>query len=217
MKGLLGRMLLGLLLRWFFALLYNPLAGAYDFVSWTVSIGQWRRWQQTALAYVRPGRVLEMAHGTGQLLLDLHRAGRAPIGLDLSAAMGRIARGRLRARGAAVPLIRGRVEALPLASGSFSTLIATFPTDFIVNPLAVAEFHRVLEPAGRLILIPVAQITGPDLPDRLARWLFQLTGQASEAWLEPFNRLYQPAGFTVQVEHVRLPRSVVTVIIARKT
>jgi ubiquinone/menaquinone biosynthesis C-methylase UbiE len=210
-------MLLGRLLRFFFALLYNPLAWTYDLVSWTVSIGQWRRWQQAALPYVPPGPVLEIAHGTGNLLLDLHRAGHTPLGLDLSPAMGRLARRKLRAHGVAVPLLRGQVQALPLASQSFASLIATFPTDFILDPQAVAEFYRVLRPAGRLIIVPVAHITGPALPDRWARWLFRVTAQASEAWLEPLNRLYAPLGFSVRVERATLPRSVVTVIVAEKS
>ncbi len=209
-------MLLGPLLRMFFALLYNPLAWTYDFVSWAVSIGQWRHWQQAALPHLRPGLVLDIAHGTGNLLLDLHGAGHAPVGLDLSSAMGTIARKKLRARGVALPLIRGRVQALPLASGTFASLISTFPTEFIVDPRAVAEFHRVVAPGGVLVIVPAAIITGPALPDRLARWLFQVTQQASEAWFSPLDHLYRSAGFSVHVERVRLPRSVVTVIVAEK-
>ena len=209
-------MLLSRLLRLFFALLYNPLAWTYDFVSWAVSAGQWRRWQRAALAYVRPGPVLEIAHGTGNLLLDLHLAGHAPMGLDLSATMGKIARKKLRAQALALPLICGRVQALPLASGAFASLVSTFPTEFIVDPRAVAEFHRVLAPGGVLVIVPAAIITGPALPDRMARWLFQVTEQASEAWFSPLDHLYRSAGFSVRVERVRQPRSVVTVIVAEK-
>jgi ubiquinone/menaquinone biosynthesis C-methylase UbiE len=210
-------MLLHFVLRWFFALLYNPLAWTYDLVSWTVSIGQWRRWQQTALAYLRPGPVLEIAHGTGNLLLDLHRAGHAPAGLDLSPMMGKIALRKLRAQGVALPLIRARVQALPFASASFPTLVSTFPTEFIVDPQAITEFHRVLAPGGVLVIVPAAQITGPALPDRLAEWLFRVTGQSTAPGLVPLTDPYVPAGFSTRVEKVRLPRSVVTVVVAEKS
>jgi ubiquinone/menaquinone biosynthesis C-methylase UbiE len=210
-------MLLRFLLRWFFNLLYNPMAGTYDFVSWPVSIGQWRRWQQTVLPFVRPGPVLEIAHGTGNLLLNLHQAGHAPVGLDLSPAMGKIARKKLRTQGVALPLIRGRVQALPLASGSFANLVSTFPTEFIVDPQAIAEFYRVLAPGGVFIIVPAAQITGPALPDRLAKWLFRITGQSAEPGLVPLENPYTPAGFSIRIEQVRLPRSVVTVIVAEKS
>jgi ubiquinone/menaquinone biosynthesis C-methylase UbiE len=210
-------MLLRVLLRWFFALLYNPLAWTYDLVSWTVSIGQWRRWQQAALPFVRPGPVLEIAHGTGNLLLDLHRAGHTPLmGLDLSPAMGQIAQRKLRAQGVALPLIRGQVQALPLASGAYASLVSTFPTEFMVDPKAIAEFYRVLAPGGVLIIVPAAQITGPALPDRLAHWLFRVTGQSAEPNLAPITNPYTPAGFSTRIEKVRLPRSLVTVIVAEK-
>src|SRR5262245_42103543 len=70
-------------LRWSYGLLYNQLAWTYDLVSWIVSAGQWRAWQRSALPFL-PGRpVLEVAHGTGNLLLDLLSLGLEPVGLDL--------------------------------------------------------------------------------------------------------------------------------------
>jgi len=209
-------MLLGPLLRLFFTLLYNQLAWTYDLVSWTVSVGQWRRWQQAALPYLHPGPLLEIAHGTGNLLLDLHRAGYAPVGLDLSPVMGAIARKKLRAQAVAVPLIRGRVQALPLASGAFASLVATFPSEFIVDPRAIAEFYRVLRPGGVLVIALAAQITGAALPDRLAEWLFRITGQTAGGGLVPLADPFLPAGFSTRIEKVRLPRSVVTVVVAEK-
>ena len=100
------------LLKFAFGLLYNQLAWTYDLVSWVVSVGQWRSWQRSALPYL-PGRpVLEVAHGTGNLLLDLTSLGLAPIGLDLSPAMSRIASRKLKRAlggpGLPVPLVRGK-------------------------------------------------------------------------------------------------------------
>ena len=209
-------MLLTRLLRCFFHLLYNPLAAAYDLVSWSVSIGQWRCWQRAALAYLRPGPVLEVAHGTGDLLLDLHQAGRRPVGLDLSANMGRLARRKLAARGLRLPLLRGRVQALPLAAGSFANLVSTFPAEFILDPAALAEFYRVLAPGGVLIIVPAAHITGAAWPDRLARGLFRVTGQAGAPDLGPLAAPLASAGFTARLEQARLARSVALVVIAEK-
>lgn len=209
-------MLLGPLLRLFFDLLYNRLAWTYDLVSWTVSIGQWRRWQQTALPFLRPGPVLEIAHGTGNLMLDLHRAGHAPVGLDLSPAMGAIARKKLRAQAVRLPLIRARVQALPFASGAFASLVSTFPTEFVVDSQAIAEFYRVLAPGGALVIVPAAQITGTALLDRVAEWLFRITGQSAAPGLALLANPYLPAGFSTRIERVRLARSVVTVIIAER-
>ena len=203
-------------LRLAFRLLYNELAWTYDLVSWSVSVGQWRAWQRTALPYLAKGRVLEIAHGSGNFLLDLHASGLEAVGLDLSQSMGRLARQKLRAHEVQIPLVRGRVQALPFAGGAFPCLVSTFPTEFIIDPQAIAEFHRVLAPGGALVIVPAAQITGPALPDRLAEWLFRITGQSAVPGLAPIENPYTGAGFSTRIERVRLPRSVVTVVIAEK-
>ena len=208
--------LLRVLLRVFFRLLYNQFAWAYDWVSRAVSLGQWRAWQRAGLSRLRGRRVLEIAHGTGDLLLDLAALGFTATGLDLSPAMGWQARRKLRAHGLETPLVRARVQALPFADGSFPSLLATFPTDFIVDPVALAEFQRVLQPGGVLVAVPAAQITGPAVGDRLAGWLFHITGQSATEWFEPLLARYAEAGFRARIERTPLPRSLVTLIIAEK-
>jgi ubiquinone/menaquinone biosynthesis C-methylase UbiE len=207
-------------IRWAFGLLYNPLAWTYDLVSWTVSVGQWRSWQRAALPYLRGRQVLEVAHGTGNLLLDLVSLGFTPVGLDASPAMGRLAGRKLRRAlggpGLPVPLARAVVQALPFGTGSFQSLVSTFPTEFLGDPAAVAEFYRVLTPGGVLVCVPAAQITGGALGDRWAAWLFRVTGQTVVDWFSPLVERYTAAGFQARVELVRQPRSTVTVFIAEK-
>ena len=203
-----------------FALLYNQLAWSYDLVSWTVSAGQWRSWQRAALPYLRGRAVLEIAHGTGNLLLDLISLGFQPVGLDLSPAMGRIAGRKLkRVLGAPelpVPLLRARVEALPFAGETFPSLLSTFPAEFFVQPPVIAEYYRVLQPGGVLVCVPAAQITSLGLFDRWAAALFRATGQASTAWFDRVVAQYTAAGFHARLERVQLPRSLVFILVAEK-
>lgn len=203
-------------MRFFFRLLYNEFAWTYDGVSAFVSMGQWRAWQRTALNFLRGRRVLEIAHGTGNLLLDLSALGFQPVGLDLSPAMGRRAARKFAERGLMLPLLRARVQALPFAEASFPSLLSTFPAEFIVQPAAIAEFYRVLQPDGVLVCVPAAQITGPALSDRFADWLFRVTGQSGGDWFEPLLARYTEAGFAARLERVRLPRSTVIVLIGEK-
>ncbi len=211
-------------LRWFlrtsFGLLYNQLAWSYDLVSWVVSAGQWRSWQRCTLPFL-PGRpVLEVAHGTGNLLLDLVGLGLEPVGLDLSPAMSSIASRKLKRRLGTphlpVPLVRGRAESLPFASGSLSSIVSTFPSDFVAQADAIAEFYRVLRPGGAFVCVPGAQITGLAIVDRWAAWLFRGTGQSPAGLFTPLRAHYAAAGFRARLEQVRQPRSRVMVIVAEK-
>lgn len=201
--------------RYAFRLLYNELAWTYDGVSRIVSLGQWRSWQRAALTRLRGPRVLEVAHGTGDLLLDLEEAGFGPVGLDLSPAMGRLARRKLRRHGRAAPLVRGRAQALPFASESFPSIVSTFPTEFILDPRSLDELWRVLTPGGRLVVVGEARLTGRSLPVRVLEWLYRVTGQRGP-WPPDPESLFPVAGFDLRVEVDTLPRSEVVLVIAEK-
>lgn len=209
------------LVRFGFRLLYHELAWSYDLVAWLVSMGQWRAWGRAALPYVAGQRVLEIGHGPGHLLLALHEAGYAAVGLDLSPQMGRLARKRT---GGAVPLVRGKVQDLPLATAVFHTVLATFPTEYVVDPATLVAVKRVLGENGRFLIVPAAQLTGQGLPQRLIAWLYAITGQRTNqpteaasdnfAIWQPYLDRFAAAGFQAQIYTITLPKSRVTLIIA---
>ncbi len=202
-------------LRFGFRLLYNEMAWTYDWVSRGTSIGQWRSWQRAGLRHLHGKRVLELAHGTGDLLLDMLVLGFEPIGFDLSRSMGRIASRKLRRHGVSAPLIRGRAQALPFASDTFPAILSTFPAEFIREPAVLSELRRVLQPGGRLVIIPVARITGAGPLDRFGDWLYRVTGQSDPRPLGFIAPLKIP-GLDVRIELEKLPRSEVMVVIAEK-
>jgi ubiquinone/menaquinone biosynthesis C-methylase UbiE len=207
-----------------FRLLYNELAWTYDWVSWLVSLGSWRTWQQAALPFAAGDRLLEVGHGPGHMLAALQTAGFAAFGLDLSPYMGRLAQ-----KHTTVPLVRGRVQELPFASASFDTVLSIFPTEYIVFPETLSAVHRVLRPDGRFIVVPEGHLTGTTPVHRLIEWLFEISGQRQgpfaldEAQQWPHQDQWQLlqgnfeiAGFVMTREHVQLSSSAVTILIARK-
>ena len=194
-RGALGR--LACLYTGFEDWLYYELAPAYDAVSWLVSLGQWSRWRKLALKHIRGARVLEVGFGTGELLIELARrgGGGCACGLDLSPAMHRITAGKMARQGVWAPRVCGIAQAMPFADGSFDTLIATFPADFIFDPATLREAACLLTSGGRFIVVDMCLFTGNDFLRRLARAFGVLT----DSDLARYERLAAEAGLCVRV------------------
>jgi ubiquinone/menaquinone biosynthesis C-methylase UbiE len=198
-----------------FRLLYNELAWLYDPVSWLVSLGRWRRWQQSVWPYLPPGgRVLEVGPGSGHLLVDLAAAGLQPVGLDLSPEMLRLARRRLHKRRLPVPLCRGRAEALPFAAQTFRAAVLTFPTPFVYDPGWLLQLHRVLEQDGRVIVALMATFDRADLLSRFLEWLYGITGQRGPG--PDLVPLLDTAGFAASRHTVAVDTTTVHLVVAQR-
>jgi len=198
-----------------FRLLYNELAWLYDPVSWVVSLGQWRRWQRTALAYMPAGgSVLEVGLGPGHLLSDLAAAGYRPIGLDLSRYMLRLAQRRLKRRGEVANLVLGRANALPFTACVFDAVVLTFPTPFVYDPAWIHHLGRVLKPGARLIVVETSFFARRNLPTRFMEWLYRITGQRGP--IPDLPGLLSQAGLQVRCESVAVGNSTVRLVIADK-
>ncbi|GIL15090.1 MAG: hypothetical protein BroJett039_02630 [Chloroflexota bacterium] len=167
-------------LEFAFEQFYTRFAFTYDAVSAIVSRGEWRAWTRAALPFARGARVLEIAFGTGNLQLDLHTAGYAPFGIDLSLYMHSITQKKFRARNLVPRLARADVCALPFPSNFFSTLVMTFPPGFVFKSQALCEMWRVLEPQGRLVWVDAAFLEPADWYARLLNRAFQITGGGAD-------------------------------------
>ncbi len=207
------------LVRFGFRLLYNEMAWTYDAVSYVVSLGQWRDWVRTSLRHLgcEPGAdVLEVAHGTGNLLGDLLREGFNAVGLDLSPAMGRIARRKLLRCGLYPNLVRGDAARLPFRSGIFDAVVSTFPTEFIIRQGTLSELARVLRPGGRLVIVFGGILTGHDPISLALEWAYRVTGQRGPLPVDDVDGLFEAAGFKLDVACEELPRSQVWLAVATK-
>ncbi|PWB53081.1 MAG: hypothetical protein C3F13_10720 [Anaerolineales bacterium] len=207
----LARRVLAAILRSFFNLLYHQMAWTYDWVAAIVSVGSWKTWVEEIANYVEGPRALEIGHGPGYLQYLLIKKGITTFGVDESAEMSRIARKRLFSLGLNLNLTRGDALNLPFAEQSFNQVVLTFPSEFILNPEALQEIHRVLVDAGITVILPLGWVTGHKPAERLAAWINHLTNEAPE-WNEKALDPWKGGGFDISWEMVDFNASKILVI-----
>jgi SAM-dependent methyltransferase len=157
------------------------------------------------LREVCPERVLDVGCGTGQLASRL-RCQLAParvVGCDFSRGMLRHAAGH-----AADGLwVQGNAMCLPFGDAAFDAVVSTEAFHWFPDPrAALAEFHRVLEPGGRLL---VALVNPPtELQSRAAAAASRLVGEPFR-WptRRTMREVVEEAGFRVEAQRFvfRLP------------
>ena len=210
------------LVKFGFRLLYNEFAFTYDIVSKVVSLGAWRCWQRSGLNHLPPpdaGVILELAHGTGDMQIDLKARGYKRVGYDLSRQMGRIAWRKLARQGISPDLVRGDAQKLPFRTAQFPAVLSTFPTNFILMETTLAEIHRVLKADGLLVVVSNGALVSGGVLRSFLEWLYRITGQRegqdSHA-MAYLHELLDRHGFMLEVVYEHCPRSVATVLIIRK-
>jgi ubiquinone/menaquinone biosynthesis C-methylase UbiE len=149
-----------------------------------------------------PARVLDAGCGPGQPVLERLDATTAAVGLDAS-------REQLRLAAGAVPdatLAQGDLTRLPFADGTFDAVVAYWSLIHVPlaeHPAALAEFARVLRPAGRVLVCEGREEWVGENPD----WLDADVEMAWEmAGAEATRDQLRAAGFTV-VEEWGVPDS----------
>ncbi len=203
-----------------FRLLYNELALSYDLVSRGVSLGRWRDWQRSLIPFLPAadaGTVLELAHGTGDLHIDLLRAGYQCVGLDLSPQMGALAQRKLSRAGLMGALLRGDVRHLPFADESLAAIVCTFPAAFILQRETLAELQRALQPGAGVFIVMSGALAGHGLARMLIRGLYWLSGQDNQPMHTSDLRAYfDESGFLAQARTVQLADSAAQLVILTK-
>lgn len=195
------------LLKLFYRLLYNEFAWSYDLVSALVSFGHWQGWVANAVDYLEEGPLLELGFGPGHLQTELAARFDQVYGVDLSPQMNRLCANRMRSAGLIPKLTRANIQTLPFGTDIFEEAVATFPTEVLFREQTVKEIARILKPGGKLVLIPMAFITGRRISHKLVAWLYRITGQTPAAGKfddEVFRSIFNPHGFDLShhlVEH----------------
>ena len=129
-------------------------------------------------------RILDVGCGTGRWVRRYAQIGFRPTGLDRTSGMLTTARRQK----TAAPLLAGEAHRLPFPNGSFDcvtdvTVVQHIPSE--LQPQALGEMIRVLNPGGRLILMELIRGAGVHIfPRAPADWIEQGTSHGATliAW-----------------------------------
>ncbi len=170
---------------------------------------------RSVVPLVRGEQVLELGVGTGTLQAALLTAGFQTYGLDESRQMLRIDKKRLIINPNS-RLIRGRAEALPLATGSMDTIVATFPSEYIFQAETLRSCRRILRPGGRLVVLLGVDVGGNQLQNRLLKVLYRVTGQGTPDVGRLENSLsgLTQYGFNATLTQIRYQEDILTILVA---
>lgn len=147
--------------------MFDSIAPAYDFMNRAMTMGidkWWRRVAVKMLAKSSPKTILDIATGTGDLALLLHRKLHPEkiVGLDLSEGMLKIAREKAAKAGADIEFEQGDSLAMRFEDDSFDAITVAYGVrNFEHLEQGYREMHRVLRPGGVLVVIELATPVNP--------------------------------------------------------
>lgn len=142
--------------------MFDAIAPRYDLVNRLMTFRldvRWRRIAIHSLALPTASLVADLASGTGDMCIDLRKAGLRPISVDLSFGM-------LAADRSGAPRVQGDVLQLPFPDSSLDGVSCGFALrNFVDLRLFFDELGRVVRPGGRIALLDVATPPNP-----IMRW-----------------------------------------------
>ena len=142
--------------------MFDAIAPRYDMVNRIMTFRLDTRWRKIAvrkLALPKGARVLDLASGTGDLCVDLRKAGLTPLSFDMSFGM-------LAADHSKAPRVQADILRLPIATQSVDGVTCGFALRNLVDlNVFFYEIARVTKSGGRIALLDVSTPTNP-----LIRW-----------------------------------------------
>jgi demethylmenaquinone methyltransferase/2-methoxy-6-polyprenyl-1,4-benzoquinol methylase len=142
--------------------MFDAIAPRYDLVNRIMTFRLDTRWRKIAvrkLALSRGARVLDLASGTGDLCVNLRKAGLHPLSFDMSFGM-------LAADHSSAPRVQADILRLPIATESVDGVTCGFALRNLVDlNVFFHEIARVTKSGGRIALLDVSTPTNP-----LIRW-----------------------------------------------
>lgn len=154
---------------------FDTIAAHYDRMNRLMTFGLDRLWRRHAVREMAGGEVLDVACGTGDMVVELLKRGCTVTGIDLSEEMLAIAKQKT----PQAEYMLADVEHLPFGDESFDAVTCAFGVrNFVHLERGLDEMLRVLKPGGRMVILELAT---PD--SAIVRPLYNLYTRRIIPWL----------------------------------
>ena len=139
--------------------MFNDIAHRYDFLNHFLSLGidiQWRKRVKKYLRPYKPGSILDVATGTGDLAIELNKLNPDKIvGIDIAAEMLAIGKKKLNEKNISnIELIQGDSENIDFKDNTFDAVTVAFGVrNFEDLNKGLSEMYRVLKTGGHVAIL----------------------------------------------------------------
>lgn len=147
--------------------MFDSIAGAYDKLNHTLSLGFDKGWRRKGIAYLKPFHpktILDIATGTGDLAISMCKKLKPEhiIGADISGGMMEVGRQKVEKEGLSQWITFEQQDSLSLTyeSNTFDVVTAAFGVrNYADIEKGISEMYRVLKPGGHLMIL---ELTTPE-------------------------------------------------------
>ncbi|WP_179348083.1 bifunctional demethylmenaquinone methyltransferase/2-methoxy-6-polyprenyl-1,4-benzoquinol methylase UbiE [Winogradskyella pacifica] len=148
--------------------MFDTISNEYDGLNRVISFGidvKWRNKVVEMVAKTKPGNILDIATGTGDLAISLTSTNaKEIIGLDISDGMLEVGRKKISSKNldGIISMIIGDSEDLPFEDNTFDAITVAFGVrNFEHLEKGLAEILRVLKPNGIFVILETSVPTNP--------------------------------------------------------
>jgi len=142
------------------AQMFDNISGNYDGLNRLISLGIDMKWRKKVVALVakkNPETILDIATGTGDLVIMMsNTSANKIIGLDISAGMLEIGKKKIEAKKLSekIEMVLGDSEKMPYPDNYFDAITVSFGIrNFETLEKGLAEIYRVLKPNGIFVIL----------------------------------------------------------------